>query len=46
MPLPSAPPMVFKPPRLAAVLSDDEHHDAVIKSRPEDDTAFWINVPF
>jgi hypothetical protein len=47
MPLPSALPMVVKPPRLAATESDDEHDAAVIESRPEDvDTAFGINLPF
>jgi hypothetical protein len=46
MPRPSASPIVVRPPRVAAVLSDDEHHDAVMESRPDDDTAFWITLPF
>jgi hypothetical protein len=46
MPLPSDFPTVVRPPRLAAVLSDDAHHDAVMESWPDDDTAFGIALPF
>jgi hypothetical protein len=42
MPRPSASPMVVKPPRLAAELSVDVHQSAVMESRPDDDTAFWM----
>jgi hypothetical protein len=47
MPASSASPMVVRPPKLAAALSDESHQAAVIESRPVDvDTAFWISTPF
>ena len=46
MPLPRPWPIVVRPPRLAAVLSEDEHHDAVMESRPDEETAFGMVLPF
>jgi len=41
IPLPSASPIVVRPPRLAAVPSAELHHAAVMELRPDDvDTAF------